>query len=166
MYKKSQKLHLIRKELENGTLLTIAQQKAGLRSSDTLFKWRKKYPRIDRFITACQSICEEKRITKVEDALYKRAIGYSYKETTIERSSLNPKVKIRKIVIKEVAPDTTAQIFFLMNKAPDNWADKRALVNNYNVIKNTVNPLSGFKDEELDGILVGIIGHPEVASQR
>jgi hypothetical protein len=67
------------------------------------------------------------RIRIVEDALYQSAVG----------------------------GNQTAQIFFLMNRAPERWADKRALVNNYNVIKNTVNPLGKLADEDLDGIIAG-----------
>ena len=59
------------------------------------------------------------------------------------------------MVVKEVVPDSTACMFFLMNRAPERWADKRALVNNTNIIKNIVNPLGKLQDEELDGIIAG-----------
>jgi len=75
----------------------------------------------------------EDRIQLVEDALYQSAVG----------------------------GNQTAQIFFLMNRAPERWADKRALVNNYNVIKNTVNPLGKLADEDLNGIIDGFIRKPE-----
>jgi hypothetical protein len=45
-------------------------------------------------------------------------------------------------------------MFFLMNRDPDTWKDKRAIFNsNTNVVKVTVNPVKGYKDEELDAII-------------
>lgn len=70
----------------------------------------------------------------VENALYKRAVGYRYEEITIEEIELKmgsgenivyqPATKT-KTVIKEVAPDTTAQIFWLKNRKQKEWRDKQ-----------------------------------------
>ena len=46
---------------------------------------------------------------EVENALLKRAMGYSYTETTSER--INNEMVVTKKVEKEVQPDTTALIF-------------------------------------------------------
>lgn len=56
---------------------------------------------------------------EVENALIKRALGYQYEEVTYEKG------KATKRVIKEVQPDTTAQIFWLKNRKPADWRDKR-----------------------------------------
>ncbi|WP_333657020.1 hypothetical protein [Tissierella praeacuta] len=72
---------------------------------------------------------------QVENALLKRALGYKYEEVTYERTEvmgideagntdMAPGTKI-KTVIKEVVPDTTAQIFWLKNRKPNEWRDKR-----------------------------------------
>ena len=55
----------------------------------------------------------------------KRALGYSYEEKTFEDGVL------KKVVVKEVQPDTTAQIFWLKNRMSANWRDK-VEVNNSN----------------------------------
>ena len=65
---------------------------------------------------------------KVEDALYKRAIGYKYKEKTWERK-LDPEtgeyaLVLVKTVLKHVLPDTTAQQFWLTNRKPEVWKHK------------------------------------------
>lgn len=57
----------------------------------------------------------------VENALLKRALGYSYTETTYENG-----VETKRVV-KEVQPDTTAQIFWLKNRKPQQWRDKQEL---------------------------------------
>lgn len=60
--------------------------------------------------------------TEVENALLKRALGYDYDEVTEEQS--DGKMVVTKIVHKHIVPDTTAQIFWLKNRAPEKWRDK------------------------------------------
>lgn len=101
MYKKLEKLKLIRRSLEAGKLLGPAIRSAGIKSYSCIEKWRKRRPLIDRYIAACIEKCEGKRIDVVEDSLFKSAIE----------------------------GNVTAQMFFLMNRKPDRWQDKRAVVN-------------------------------------
>lgn len=58
---------------------------------------------------------------EVENALLKRALGYSYEERTYEGGLLT------KTVTKQVAPDVTAQIFWLKNRKPVEWRDKHGV---------------------------------------
>lgn len=66
---------------------------------------------------------------EVENALLKRALGYSYEETTKElvKNPLTEEVRLEvtKVVTKQVSPDTTAQIFWLKNRKPNEWRDKK-----------------------------------------
>ena len=64
--------------------------------------------------------------TLVENALYKRAIGFTTTETieeVYEEDGVQRK-HIRKVT-REVPPDVTAQIFWLKNRKPKYWRDKR-----------------------------------------
>jgi len=66
---------------------------------------------------------------EVENALLKRALGYEYTETT-EEPIIDPKtgkieMGISKKVTKHINPDTTAQIFWLKNRKPEQWRDKK-----------------------------------------
>lgn len=86
---------------------------------------------------------------EVENALLKRALGYEYKEITKEKS-LNPKtgryeMTISKEVTKQVAPDTTAQIFWLKNRKPKEWRERQEVA----VSTDTPNPFKGLSTEEL-----------------
>lgn len=61
--------------------------------------------------------------------MLKRALGYKYEEVTKELV-LDPETGEKtlqpvKVVTKEVVPDTTAQIFWLKNRKPEEWRDKR-----------------------------------------
>jgi transcriptional regulator with XRE-family HTH domain len=66
---------------------------------------------------------------QVENALFKRAMGYKYTETTKERIvdpvTFKSSLTVTKEVIKEVAPDVTAQIFWLKNRKSKEWRDKQ-----------------------------------------
>ncbi len=54
---------------------------------------------------------------KVEASLYKRAIGFQTKEVhKVEGKPI-------KVVIKELAPDVVADIFWLKNRDPKRWRD-------------------------------------------
>ena len=61
---------------------------------------------------------------QVENALLKRALGYSYTEKKTENGPDGKKVTV---TVKEVIPDTTAQIFWLKNRRPDVWRDKQEI---------------------------------------
>lgn len=84
----------------------------------TLYKWAQKY--VD-FSDALKST-KEITVYEVENALYKAALGYFVEETiTTVTSTGKSHTEIRK---KWIAPNTTAQIFYLKNKDPENWRER------------------------------------------
>jgi hypothetical protein len=64
---------------------------------------------------------------EVENALYKRAMGYEYEEIT-EEYEMGFLVK-KKVVTKHMPPDTGAQVFWLKNRKSDVWRDRREVDN-------------------------------------
>lgn len=92
-------------------------------SRSTLNEWKKKYPDISDTLKKGKDIVD----IQVENALLKRALGYKYKETTKELTK-SGFMMVTKEVVKEVVPDTTAQIFWLKNRRPDKWRDKPVAV--------------------------------------
>lgn len=85
-------------------------------SIKTLYNWKREH------LPILQALKKGKEVVdlQVENALLKRALGYSYVETTKELS-LEGELIIKKTVTKEVAPDVTAQIFWLKNRCPEKW---------------------------------------------
>ena len=81
----------------------------------TLRDWKKKFPEF----SVALKIGKSEADTAVENSLFKRAMGYTYEELKI----VNDGERVEKTV-KQVAPDTTAQIFWLKNRKPDEWRDK------------------------------------------
>ncbi|MVP00357.1 transposase [Paenibacillus lutrae] len=73
----------------------------------------------------------------VENALLKKALGFEFVEETREplynpvtgEALMGPDGKalivVTKVVRKQAAPDTTAQIFWLKNRRPQAWRDKQ-----------------------------------------
>lgn len=93
-------------------------------STVTLYDWKKKYPNISKALKRGKAVVDY----EVESALLRRALGYRYKEITREKRT-DPKTGFSclvttKEVVKEVAPDTTAQIFWRKNRKPDEWREK------------------------------------------
>ncbi len=87
-------------------------------SHTTLYEWRKKYPNISEALKKGKEVVD----VEVENALYKRAIGYDYEETTEEQSEDGYK---KRVIKKHMPPDTTACIFWLKNRKPREWRDKQ-----------------------------------------
>ena len=90
-------------------------------TAKTLYEWKKKYGEI------CESLKRGKEVVdrQVENALLKRAIGYEYEEISEKYEDGN--MTERKVTKKQVVPDTTAQIFWLKNRKPEQWRDKRVV---------------------------------------
>ena len=75
----------------------------------------------------------------ISSSLFKSAKGYTSKEITYERmdADINPEseepedtmfeVFRKKVVVKDVAPNPTAIIFWLKNRQPQKWRDKQEI---------------------------------------
>lgn len=116
---------------------------------ETLIEWKKKYPNISNTLKRGKEIIDR----QVENALLKRALGYSYKETTRElifdNGTGKTEFKITKEVEKEVVPDTTAQIFWLKNRKPEEWREKQEV----QMSGAVNNPMEGLTTEELKKLI-------------
>lgn len=90
----------------------------GIRRS-TLNDWKSKYPDISDTLKRGKEVVD----IQVENALLKRALGATYEEETIiERDDGYSECKV---VRKQIPPDTTAAIFWIKNRKPNEWRDKR-----------------------------------------
>lgn len=85
----------------------------------TLYRWKQSHCEI------CEALKKGKEVVDrlVENALLKRALGFEYEE--VSNKYENGVLTERKVTKKQVVPDTTAQIFWLKNRKPEEWRDKR-----------------------------------------
>lgn len=112
----------------------------------TLYEWKKRYPEISEALKKGKEVVD----IQVENALLKRALGYSYEEVKTEVTADGKKVTT---TTKEVIPDTTAQIFWLKNRRPDKWRDKQDMELSGEV--KSTNPYAGLTIEELKKLIYG-----------
>lgn len=89
-------------------------------ATSTFYEWKKKEKEFSESLKKGKEVVD----FEVENALLKRALGYEYEEETYENGILTKKVK------KQVAPDTTAQIFWLKNRQVKKWRDKVEIADN------------------------------------
>lgn len=94
-------------------------------SRSTLNEWAKKFPDISDALKRGKAPVD----LEVENALLKRALGYEYTEVTKERQ-FNRKTGVFELVVtkevrKVVPPDPVSIIFWLKNRRPDIWKDRK-----------------------------------------
>ena len=61
----------------------------------------------------------------VQGSLLQRALGYEYEE--IHKEKVDGRMTVTKKIRKHVHPEVVAQIFWLKNRCPDKWRDRKAL---------------------------------------
>lgn len=94
----------------------------------TLYEWRNRYPDITEALKKGKEVIDR----QVENALLKRALGYEYEEVKqiIEKDEKGRDRKRIEKTVKQIVPDTAAQIFWLKNRKPYVWRDKREIETN------------------------------------
>lgn len=89
---------------------------------DTFYKYKEKYADFSDALKKGKEVAD----IEVENALFKRAIGYKYKEVIKEVKEVDGKKSTYvKEVIKEMPGDVAAQIFWLKNRKSSKWKDKQ-----------------------------------------
>lgn len=90
-------------------------------ADSTLRGWKRRFPEIAEALRKGKEVVDR----EVENALYKRALGYWVTETeTTTYSDGTTKTTEKR---RHIVPDTTAQIFWLKNRKPDQWREKNDL---------------------------------------
>ena len=84
----------------------------------TLYVYKNEHKEISEALKKGKEVVDR----MVENALLKRALGYTYEETRVEIMPDGSKKGIQ--TTKTVLPDTTAQIFWLKNRRADIWRNK------------------------------------------
>src|SRR5690606_5859616 len=76
----------------------------------------------------CQALKEAKAEAdrRVEASLYHRAVGYSFDAVKIFMPA-GARAPVHAPYREHVPPDTTAAIFWLKNRQPEGWRDKREM---------------------------------------
>ena len=134
------KLLLIESWARNGLTIEQIANNLGI-SKVTLYKYMNEHIELSERLKKGKEVVD----IEVENALLKRALGYKYDEVTRELNEDTGELEVTKIVTKEVQPDTTAQIFWLKNRKPEDWRDRKEVEHSGNIS----NPYEGLTKEEL-----------------
>ncbi|MBO5000043.1 MAG: helix-turn-helix domain-containing protein [Parabacteroides sp.] len=114
-------------------------------SEQTLNTWKKKYPAFLESLKKGKAVAD----ANVASRLYNRAIGYDAKATKFATNE--GKITDRVEYIEHYPPDTTAAIFWLKNRQPGKWRDKKEVENQVKL----GDELESMSDEELAAIISG-----------
>lgn len=119
----------------------------------TIHRWKLVHDDFCQALTAGKAIADD----RVERSLYQKATGYDYTEQQAIKLKVGQhEEKVEVVDVTRHSPsDTTAAIFWLKNRRPDDWREKTELA-----VSHTYGDLS---DEELDRELVSMLGGAAVA---
>lgn len=81
----------------------------------TFYLRMNQYPAFSEAVNAGKAAYDQ----RVENSLARRAIGYEHETEKVFSNGLRVKV------VEHVPPDTTAQIFWLKNRRPNEWRDRK-----------------------------------------
>jgi len=111
-------------------------EKIGIACS-TLYAWQNTYSEFSEALKKGKEVAD----IEVENALFKRAIGYEVDETTTEDGV------ITKIVRKHIQPEVGAIAFWLKNRKPKVWQDRQELAHSGRI--DGANALANLSEEQL-----------------
>lgn len=116
---------------------------------ETFRRWIKMFPEIAKAVSKGKDPYD----IEVENALHNRALGYTielkktFKVRRIDYDAEGRKVReYEELVVgideMHVPADTTAEIFWLKNRKPDEWREKRESILNMNLDVEDLTPLA------------------------
>ena len=114
-------------------------------SEQTLNSWKKKFPQFLESLKKGKAVAD----ANVASRLYSRAIGYDARATKFATNE--GKITDKVEYIEHSPPDTTAAIFWLKNRQPAKWRDKKEVEN----LVKLGDELESMSDEELAAIIRG-----------
>lgn len=129
-------------------------------SEKTLYEWSSKYSEFREALSKNKEIVD----IEVENALYKKALGYNekilktFKVREVIYGDSGKKIKETEKLVTgydeiHIPADTTAQIFWLKNRQPNKWREKQEQLPDESVnmlLKNVTTAMSNIRTRKED----------------
>lgn len=116
------KLQLVEEWSRSGLTESQISSNLGI-SRSSLSEYKNKHKELAEALTRGREVA----VAQLENALYKRALGFNYEETKVSIRVINGKeVKYTEKSAKYQVPDVGAIIILLKNKDHRNWSDNPA----------------------------------------
>jgi hypothetical protein len=127
----------------------------------TIQNWKLKHPKFVKAIREGKAVAD----AKVAESLFHRACGYKHPDThfSVVSDGQGEGSHVEKEeIVKHYPPDSTACIFWLKNRRPDRWTDKKDVEAKINV-NDTINYDKIKKEdrEKISQILEGTLNNDE-----
>lgn len=127
----SRNLDKVREMIESGASHGDLANYFGV-GNDVISGWKKSHPEFRAAIIEAKESRRIEQVSKVESALYRRAVGYEVEqvdETVMTNADGEIYNTIEKKSKKHIPPDQKSIEFFLKNKDPENWEKSSSDVN-------------------------------------
>jgi hypothetical protein len=113
-------------------------------TTTTFYEWKKKYADFTEALKKGKEVSD----FEVENALFKSATGYEYEERKEVQEVVDGVMRKKmEITRKHVPPNATSAIFWLKNRKPVEWRDRKET--NISGELTTVNPYENLTVDEL-----------------
>ena len=134
-------LQLIAGWRRNGTPLTkIAEEHIGVSRTAFFGHWLKESEDLRKAVAISKEVAD----MTVEEALYRRAVGYNYVEETYEL--VEGELRKTKEVHKHVSPDVKAILHWLYNRLPTQWRAVQEPLESSQYVETVKNVLIAMKE--------------------
>lgn len=112
----------VRGWMRDGLTIEELLKKIGISSKQTIYNWMAFSPEFAQAVNEGREYADR----RVEHSLYTRAVGYTAEDVeVIVTDEGGSRTTRRKITKRHIPPDTTAIIYWLKNRKPQDWRDKR-----------------------------------------
>lgn len=131
------------KYLKQGTSITTTCDLVKI-SVETFYDWKKNKPEFSERVKAATAIPDQ----KVENAFFKSALGFKYKEKTVDNER-----KTVRITTKTVPPNGSNALNWLKNRKPTEWRDKQEIDHSGTVTHGVDKELGSKLDKAIDALI-------------
>lgn len=126
-------------------------------SRSAFFRWKRENGTFGTALKEAKQAFDAVMIAEARKSLRKKITGFDVEEMRVvlgrAKDGEKPQIKEKTITKKHIAPDTTALIFFLSNKLPEEFKNRQQIDAKVDMEKR----LQGLSDQDLDEVISAVL---------